>query len=414
MVYFCCMAAPTSFTAREVEIQELENNYLIPTYARYPLVIDHGRGCWVYDLEGRRYLDFLSGLGVNALGHAHPRIVKVIREQAARAIHVSNLYYHPYQGRLAHRLSRLADMDRAFLCNSGTEAIEGALKIARLYSQEAKDKFHVVALENSFHGRTLGALSATGQAKYRTPFEPLVPGAAFARFNDLEDLRAKVNEQTSAILLEAIQGEGGIFELDADYLRAAEELARRCNAVLIFDEIQCGLGRTGEYFAFQRSGVKPDIVVTSKPLAAGLPLGAIIAREPVASALTAGMHGTTFGGGPLACRVALEFLDILEQDHLLEHVQRVGAHMRACLEDLKDHFHFIKTIRGRGLMLALDLEFPSRPLMLEALHAGLLINSTHDTVLRFLPPFIIREEEVDRGIRILRKLFASYKPAPQV
>jgi len=411
MVYFCCMATPTSFTAREVEIQELENNYLIPTYARYPLVIDHGRGCWVYDLEGRRYLDFLSGLGVNALGHAHPRIVKVIREQAARAIHVSNLYYHPYQGQLAHKLSRLADMDRAFLCNSGTEAIEGALKIARLYSQEAKDKFHVVALDNSFHGRTLGALSATGQAKYRTPFEPLVPGAGFARFNDLEDLRAKVNEQTSAILLEAIQGEGGIFELDPDYLRAAEELARRYNAVLIFDEIQCGLGRTGEYFAFQRSGVKPDIVVTSKPLAAGLPLGAIIAREPVASALTAGMHGTTFGGGPLTCRVALEFLDILEQEHLLEHVQRVGAHMQACLEDLKDHFHFIKTVRGRGLMLALDLEFPSRPLMLEALRAGLLINSTHDTVLRFLPPFIIREEEVDRGMRILRKLFASYKPA---
>ena len=249
------MATPTSFTAQEVEIQELENNYLIPTYARYPLVIDRGRGCWVYDLEGRRYLDFLSGLGVNALGHAHPRIVKVIREQAARAIHVSNLYYHAYQGRLAYRLSRLADMDRAFLCNSGTEAIEGALKIARLYSQEAKDKFHVVALDNSFHGRTLGALSATGQAKYRIPFEPLVPGAGFARFNDLEDLRAKVNEQTSAILLEAIQGEGGIFELDADYLCAAEELARRYNAVLIFDEIQCGLGRSGEYFAFQRSGV---------------------------------------------------------------------------------------------------------------------------------------------------------------
>ncbi len=402
--------AQTAVNPQEVEIQQLEQNYLIPTYARYPLVVDRGRGCWVYDLNGRRYLDFLSGLGVNALGHAHPRIVKVIREQAGRAIHVSNLYYHPYQGRLAYRLTRLAGMDRAFLCNSGTEAIEGALKMVRLYHQESKEKFQIVALDNSFHGRTLGALSATGQAKYRTPFEPLVPGIDFAKFNDIDDLRAKVNEHTAAILLEAIQGEGGIFELDAEYLQEAEQLARRLNAVFIFDEIQCGMGRTGDYFAFQRSGVKPDIVVTSKPLAAGLPLGAIIAREPVASALSSGMHGTTFGGGPLACRVSLEFLDILEQENMLEHVKRVGEYMHACLEELKDHFHFIKSVRGRGLMLAIDLEFPTRPLMLAALEAGLLINSTHDTVLRFLPPFIVGEQEVDRAMRILRKVLAAHKP----
>jgi acetylornithine/N-succinyldiaminopimelate aminotransferase len=335
--------------------------------------------------------------------------VKVIREQVARAVHVSNLYYHPYQGRLAQRLAKIAGLDRVFLCNSGTEAIEGALKLARAYNHEVKGKFHLVALENSFHGRTMGALAATGQAQYRLPFEPLLPGVEFVRFNDIDHLRATVNEKTSAILLEAIQGEGGIFELDAEYLRAAEELAHRFNALLIFDEIQCGMGRTGDYFVFQRSGVKPDIVVASKPLAAGLPLGAIIAREPVALALGAGMHGTTFGGGPLACRAALEFLDIIEQEHLLERVRRVGAYLRASLEELKDHFSFIKAVRGRGLMVAADLEFPARPLMLEALDAGLLINSTHETVLRFLPPFIIQEDHVDRAIHILRKLFAGHQ-----
>lgn len=405
------MVAPTpqaSPTPKELEIQELEQNYLIPTYARYPLTIDRGRGCWVFDLNGRKYLDFLSGLGVNALGHAHPRIVKVVREQVARAIHVSNLYYHAYQGRLAYRLAKLAGLDRAFLCNSGTEAIEGALKLARIHSEKAQEKFHVVALENSFHGRTTGALAATGQAKYRLPFQPLLPGVEFVRFNDIDDLRAHVNEHTSVILLEPIQGEGGIVELDAEFLRAAEDLARKFDALLILDEIQCGLGRTGDMFAFQHSGVKPDIVVVSKPLAAGLPLGAIIAREPAASELGAGMHGTTFGGGPLTCRVALEFLDILEQHNLLEHVQRVGNYFRACLEELKDHFSFIKTVRGRGLMLALDMEFPTRPIVLEAMGAGLLVNNTHDTVLRFLPPFIIREEEVDRAIRILRKVLAGY------
>lgn len=394
---------------KSLPVQELEKKYLVQTYARYPLVIDRGRGCWVYDAAGKRYLDFVTGLGVNALGHAHPRIVKVIREQAARAIHVSNLYYHGYQGPLAARLARLAGLDRVFLCNSGTEAIEGAIKMARARTENREDKFHLVALDNSFHGRTMGALAATGQEKYRLPFRPLVPGVEFVRFNDVADLRARVSERTAAILLEPIQGEGGIFEVDGEFLRAAEELARKFNALLILDEIQCGLGRTGDYFAFRRAGAKPDIVVTAKPLAAGLPLGAILAREEVAAALGTGMHGTTFGGGPLACRVALEFLDILEQEKLLENVRRVGAYFQRCLRELQRRFSFIKEVRGRGLMLAADLKFDARPLVNKAMDAGLLINSTHETVLRFLPPYIIGKEHVDRAIRILERIFLSSK-----
>lgn len=400
---------PAPKKQRTPSVEELEKKCLVQTYARYPLVIERGRGCWVYDREGKRYLDFVSGLGVNALGHAHPRIVKVIREQAARALHVSNLYYHGYQGPLAARLARLASLDRVFLCNSGTEAIEGALKMARAYCRKPDDKFRVVALENSFHGRTMGALAATWPEKYRTPFLPLMPGVEFVRFNDVDDLRAKVNEHTSAILVEPIQGEGGIFEVEPEFLRTAAELARGFGAVLIVDEIQCGMGRTGDFFVYQRTGVKPDVVVTAKPLAAGLPLGAIIAREEVAAAFTAGMHGTTFGGGPLACRVALEFLDILEEDKLLENVRRTGAYFHKRLVELQDEFSFVRAVRGRGLMLALDLEFNSRPVVLEALQAGLLVNNTHDTVLRFLPPYIIGPEHVDRAVRILKRIFLEGK-----
>ncbi len=398
---------PRNQRRKSPSIEELEKQHLIQTYARYPLVIERGRGCWVYDREGRRYLDFLSGLGVNALGHAHPRIVKVMREQARRAIHVSNLYYHAYQAPLAARLAKLAGLDRVFLCNSGTEAVEGALKLVRAHCAKAQDKFHLVALDNSFHGRTMGALAATGHEKYRLPFRPLLPGVEFVRLNDVADLRARVNEHTGAILLEPIQGEGGIFELDPEFLRAASRLARRYDALLILDEIQCGLGRTGDYFAFRRYGVKPDIVVAAKPLAAGLPLGAIIAREPVAAALGTGMHGTTFGGGPLACRVALEFLDILEQEKLLKNVRRVGAYFQRRLRQLQRRFPFIKALRGRGLMLAADLEFDARPIVKQAMQAGLLLNSTHDTVLRFLPPYIIGEEHVDRALAILERIFAG-------
>ena len=391
---------------------KLEKKYLMQTYARSPIVLERGKGCWVWDTRGKKYLDLVSGLGVNSLGYSHPRILKALREQAAKAIHVSNLYYHPYQGPLAAELAKVTGMDRAFFCNSGTEAVEGAIKLARVHAGSrgpirSKDKFEVVALDNSFHGRTIGALSATGQPKYRKEFEPLVPGFHFVRYNDVNDLQTRVNEKTCAVLVEPIQGEGGIFELSRKFMEAASVLARRYQAVLICDEIQAGLGRTGYYLASQAYGVKPDIVLLAKPLAGGLPLGAFLAREEVAASMTAGMHGSTFGGGPLACRVALEFLAVLREEKILAHVRKVGKYFHHRLLDLKKKHPLIREVRGKGLMLALDLDRPSKPFVQAALERGLIVNSTHDTVLRFLPPLILTPQQVDLASAILDALFAD-------
>lgn len=394
------------------EIVELEKQYLLPTYARYPVVIASGKGVYVKDVSGRKYLDFVGGLGVNALGHAHKRIVKTVREQAARLIHVSNLYYHEYQGELAEKLCRLSGLDRAFFSNSGTEAIEGALKLARAagHATGGEAKCKLVAVEGSFHGRTFGALSLTGQEKYRKGFEPLLEGVKFVPLNDVEALRTAVDDATCAIVLEPIQGEGGIRECSAEFLREARAAADRHRAALIFDEIQCGLGRTGTMFAFQHYAVAPDIVTLAKPLAGGLPLGAFLVREPLAQAISAGKHGTTFGGGPLACRVALEFLAILEEENLLENVRRVGNYLNQELRRVLDDFDMTREVRGRGMMQALQLSIPARPLVDAALGRGVLFNSTQDTVLRFLPAYLLQQKHVDKGIKVLRKILAK-RPA---
>src|SRR5271154_1414135 len=311
------------------QIAERERQFLLTTYNRYPIVLARGKGVFLYDIEGKKYLDFVSGLGVNALGHAHPRIVKTIREQAAKLVHVSNLYYHEYQGPLAEKLCKLSGLDRAFFQNSGTEAIEGSIKLARLAGHRAggEAKSRLVALEGSYHGRTFGAMSLTGQDKYRKGFEPLLEDVKFVPRNDAEALRAAVDDNTCAIVLEPIFGEGGIRECSVEFLKECRTLADRHHAALIFDEIQCGMGRTGTIFAFQTFGVVPDIVAVAKPIAAGLPLGAFLAKEEFASAIAVGQHGTTFGGGPLACRVALEYLTILEEEKLLENVNKVGAYL---------------------------------------------------------------------------------------
>ena len=391
------------------EIVELERQFLLPTYNRYPLAIARGKGVFVYDLEGKRYLDFVGGIGVNALGHAHPRIVKAIREQAARVIHTSNLYYHEFQGKLAERLCGLSGLNRVFFCNSGTEAIEGAIKLARAAAHGGEGKCRLIALENSFHGRTFGALSLTGQEKYRTQFQPLLPGVIFVPRNDVEALRRAVDDSVCAIVLEPIQGEGGIRECSPEFLQEARAAADRHHAVLIFDEIQCGLGRTGSMFAFQQTGVVPDVVVVAKPIAGGLPLGAFIAKESLATVMAAGQHGTTFGGGPLACRVALEFLAVIEDDQLLDNVNRVGAHLHHELNLIVEKFGIAKEARGRGFIQALELEVPTRPLVDEAMAAGVLFNSTAEVVLRFLPPFLLEEKHVDRGMRLLKKLLRKVK-----
>jgi predicted acetylornithine/succinylornithine family transaminase len=394
-------------------IIDLEHRYLLQNYARYPLLVARGKGCYVYDGEGRRYLDFITGIGVNALGHAHPRIVKAIREQAATLIHSSNLYYHAYQGPLAERLARISGLERAFFANTGTEATEGALKMARAHGRALHpEKYEIVSLDNSFHGRTLGALSVTGQAKYRADFEPLLPGVKFVSFNDTTALEAAVTERTAGIILELIQGEGGIYPLTGDFAARARALADRHNALLIADETQCGVGRSGTYFAYQRTepAILPDVMVAAKPLACGIPLGVIMANEKAAAAIKPGMHGSTFGGGALACRVALEFLDVLEG--LLPSIRSVGGYFQAALSDLARKHSFIKEVRGFGLMLGMELSVPAKQVVLDAIGQGLLINCTHDTVLRFLPPYIATEKEVDRAVKILARLLRQVKKQP--
>jgi acetylornithine/N-succinyldiaminopimelate aminotransferase len=389
-------------------IMDLEREHLLQNYARYPVVLERGKGCYVFDTKGRRYLDLITGIGVNALGHAHPRIVKVIREQAGRMIHSSNLYYHPFQGRLAERLARMSGLDRAFFANSGTEAVEGALKIARAWGRSIHpEKYEIVSLDNSFHGRTLGALSITGQPKYRADFEPLLPGAKFVPINDIAALEAAVNERTAGIFLEMIQGEGGIYPATHEYLLKARGLADRHSALLVADETQCGVGRPGVYFAYQSfvPVVLPDVMCAAKPVACGIPLGFVMANEKAAAVIKSGMHGSTFGGGPLACRVALEFLDIL--DELLPSIQRVGAYFKSKLEELARKHGCVKEVRGFGLMLGMELTIPGKQIVLDAIEAGLMINCTHETILRFLPAYIITEAEVDRGVKILDKLLGK-------
>src|SRR5579864_1324894 len=404
---------PASSPTTLEQIAELERKYLLQTYNRYPVVLSRGKGVFLYDIDGKRYLDFVAGIGVNALGHAHPRIVKAIREQAAKLVHVSNLYYHEYQGPLAEKLCKLtgstSGLSRAFFSNSGTEAIEGSIKLARLAGHRAGGdaKCRLVALEGSYHGRTFGALSLTGQDKHRKGFEPLLEEVTFVKQNDLEGLRSAVNDSTCAIVLEPIFGEGGIYECSVEFLRECRALADQHRAALIFDEIQCGLGRTGTIFAFQSFGVIPDIVAIAKPIAAGIPLGAFLVKEDFASAISVGQHGTTFGGGPLACRVALEYLAIVEEDKLLEKVASVGAYLQQQLKALTERYSVAREVRGRGLILGLQLDVPARPIVEQALAEGVLFNSTQDTVLRFLPPFLLQHKHVDKGMRVLKKLLGK-------
>lgn len=398
------------------QIAERERHFLLQTYNRYPIALSRGKGVFLYDIDGKRYLDFVSGLGVNALGHAHPRIVRTIREQAAKLVHVSNLYYHEYQGPLAEKLCGLSGLNRAFFTNSGTEAIEGSIKLARLAGHRVGGdaKCRLVALEGSYHGRTFGALSLTGQEKHRKGFEPLLEEVSFVKQNDVEGLRSAVSDNTCAIVLEPIFGEGGIHECSEEFLQECRALADRHRAALIFDEIQCGLGRTGTIFAFQTFGVTPDIVAIAKPIAAGLPLGAFLAKEGFASAISAGQHGTTFGGGPLACRVALEFLAIIEDEKLLENVNKVGAYLQQELKELVRKRSAATGVRGRGFIQGIELQIPARPIVDAGLAEGVLFNSTQDTVVRFLPPYLLEQKHVDKAIRVLKKLLANKKQTAEV
>jgi acetylornithine/N-succinyldiaminopimelate aminotransferase len=381
-------------------IQQLESQFLMQTYARNPVMFVRGKGSTLYDDQGKPYLDFIAGIGVNVLGYDHPRVRRVLREQGS-LLHTSNLYYHQYQGQLAERLAKASGLSRVFFCNTGTESVEGALKLARAWqrAQGRADKTEFVALNNSFHGRTLGALSVTAQEKYRKPFEPLIPGVRFIDSeNDSDDFaeaREAINDRTAAVIVETIQGESGVRPVDDRFLRAVRDACDSVDALLILDEVQCGLGRTGKVFAFENRSVKPDVLCVAKPLGLGIPLGAFIVGEKAVDGLKAGDHGTTFGGGPLACRLSLEFMEMLQEGQLMERVTEVGDYFRKQLNKLqKRHPESIKEVRGIGLMFGVEMSFPCKSVATKMLERGFLLNCTHDTVLRFLPPYIIKKSEI--------------------
>ena len=366
-------------------VEEREKNFILGTYARTPFHPRSGKGARLTDADGNEYWDLLGGIAVNILGHQHPRLVKTLKDGSRELLHVSNLFYHPAQGILGERLVRKSGLLRAFFCNSGTEANEAALKFARLANPGKRE---IVALVESFHGRTLGALSLTGHEAYRTPFEPLVPGAKFVPPNDIAALEAAVTDKTNAIFLEPVLGEAGVIPLTDEYLAAARRLADRFGAILIFDEIQCGLGRIGTFFAFQHSGVVPDIVTLAKPLGGGLPLGAVLTGEAIEGVVKPGHHGTTFGGNPIACRLGLAVLDEIEQSSLLARVNEIGEWFGNELHALQSRTPAIVDVRGLGLMWGIELDRPAKDVACALLAKGFVVGPARDNVIRLLPPFI--------------------------
>jgi acetylornithine/N-succinyldiaminopimelate aminotransferase len=396
-------------------IQAAEAKLLLPTYERNPLLFERGEGVYLIDENGDRYLDLLSGIGVNALGYGHPAIEEAVVRQGRALIHTSNLYFHEGQAALALRLTERTGLDRAFFANTGTEAWEGALKIARAYAgllrSEGKQigtKF--LALDHSFHGRTFGSVSTTHKAKYREPFGPVVPGVEFVRFNDVADLRDKFSSEVCAILVESIQGEGGIRPLSQEFFNAARELTKSTGALLIVDEIQAGMGRTGKWCGYQHYGIHPDITTLAKPLAGGIPLGAALCTEEVSRAIHPGMHGTTFGGGPLACAVAIAVIDTIESEGLLAHITETGDYFQDQLRSLAAKHDAIVDVRGKGLMVAAEVDSADlgKHIVQQMLKQHILINCTSDTTLRFLPPYILQKEHVDTAIAALDAIFTEY------
>ena len=400
------------------QIRAAEARLLIPTYDRNPLLFVRGDGVYIIDEQGDHYLDLLSGIGVNALGYGNAVIEETIARQSRALIHTSNLYYHEGQANLALRLTELTGLDRAFFCNSGTEAWECAMKLARAHAGLLRDQGKQIgtkflALDQSFHGRTFGAVSTTHKAKYREPFGPVVPGVEFVAFNDVADLRSKFSNEVCAILVEAIQGEGGVRPISQEFITEARALATSTGALLIVDEIQSGMGRTGKWCAYQHYGIQPDVTTLAKPLAGGIPMGAVLCTEEVSHAFHAGMHGTTFGGGPLACAVACAVIDTIERDNILANVTEVGDYFQAQLRVLAQRHEAIVDVRGKGLMVAAELDSAelAKLTVAEMLKRKILINCTSDTVLRFLPPFILKCGHVDTAIQALDEIFTEHTAA---
>ena len=386
-------------------------NALLHTYNRFPAVFERGEGVYLYDTDGNRYLDFAAGIAVNALGYGNPKYTQALKDQIDKLIHISNLYYNVPIAEAARKVLSVSGMDRVFFTNSGTEAVEGALKAAKkyAYTRDGHAGHEVIAMEHSFHGRSLGALSVTGTKHYQEPFEPLIPGIRFAKFNDLESVKELASERTCAILLETVQGEGGIYPADPAFLAGVRALCEEHDILLILDEIQCGMGRTGAMFAWQQYGVKPDIMTAAKALGGGVPVGAFLMTQKVADqSLVPGDHGTTYGGNPFVGAAVSTVLDIFEEENLVGHVQEIGAYLEQKLNELKENYPFVTDRRGMGLIQGLELGIPVGEVSSKALEEGLVLITAGSNVLRFVPPLVIEKEHVDEMVQKLEKVFGEY------
>ncbi|MEW6063755.1 MAG: acetylornithine transaminase [Bacillota bacterium] len=385
------------------EILAMGQEYVMNTYGRLPMALVKGEGCRVWDADGRQYLDFVGGLAVNSLGHAHPKVAEAVCRQAKTLLHCSNLYWIEPQVKLAKLLVENSCAGKVFFCNSGAEANEGAIKLARKYAKVnlGPDKYEIITATNSFHGRTLAAVTATGQTKYQKGFDPLPPGFNYVPYNDLAALEQSIGPQTCAVMLEPVQGEGGVIPAHPAYLEGVAGLCKEKGLLLIFDEVQCGLGRTGKFLAYQHYQVEPDIITLAKALGGGFPIGAMLAKDHVASAFQPGDHASTFGGNPLACAAALAAMETILQDGVQENAQSMGEYFKNQLTTLAQKYPYVKEVRGLGLMLGMELAIEGKDIVARCLEQGLLINCTNGNVLRFLPPLIITRDEVDQAVAIL-------------
>ena len=385
------------------EIQE-EEQQLFQLYNRFPLVLDHGEGVYLYDTDGKKYLDFAAGIAVMSLGYQNKELEESLTEQIKKLCHTSNLFYHENGGAAAEALNRVSGMDHVFFTNSGTEAIEGALKTARKYAAlKGNGRFEIIAMEDSFHGRSMGALSVTGTAAYREPFEPLIPGVRFARFNDLDSVKANITDKTCAILLEPLQGEGGIHPATQEFMEGIRALCDEQDILMICDEIQCGMGRTGSMFAWQEYGVRPDILTMAKAIGNGIPVGAFAVTEQVAAhSMKPGDHGTTYGGNPLACMAVKKVVEIFEKEKIVEHVRKIAPYLTKRLDELVEEMDCVTERRGKGLIQGIVVKKPAGEVINRAIEEGLLIISAKGNVLRFVPPLIIEKEHIDEMIEKLK------------
>jgi predicted acetylornithine/succinylornithine family transaminase len=388
----------------------LSEQYIANTYARYPILLVRGKGTRVWDLEGEEYLDFVSGLAVCNLGHCHPKVVKAIQDQAEKLIHVSNFYYIEPQIQLASLLCKHSFADKVFFCNSGAEANEGAMKLARKYAKEkiSKDRHEIITMERSFHGRTLATLTATGQEKFHKGYEPLMPGFKYVPFNDIRAVKNAMDSKTCAVMLEPIQGEGGVNCPSEGYLKALREICDEKGLLLIFDEVQVGMGRTGKLFAYEHYDVPPDIMTLAKGLAGGVPIGAMLAREEVAKSFTPGTHAATFGGNPLSSAAGVAAFRVTLEDGILENCREAGAYFMKRLEGLKKKYPFILEVRGKGLMIGMEFAREAKSAVNELLRKGFLVNCTSDTVMRFVPPLIVTPKEIDLLVQALDEIFSTW------